>query len=637
MLKVYRALLGSVLLVGASLAAVPAAAERPVTDFTAPDPVGWAKISPSGRMIVAEMDVDGVRKLMVFPIDGQGTSTVIGLGESDLLSASWVNDDWLIARVGRQGRFGQHEVYFSRVVAFRADGAAMHMLEATKGMSDNGSDVIWIAHDGTPRILLSYRNTIYTDEKGFFPQVAMVDVSTGDFKIVASETEGIWDWYADGSGAVRVGVGREQGGTRRRLVYREGAAGLFKEVASVRSDAEVGLFYPVLFTGDPAKAIAFSNQGGYDALFELDLNTMTLGQKVFGVDGYDLSNLVKDPSGTRMLGAVWAESRTKVKWFDEQMAATQLELEKFLPGRSIYISSSSRNGLQHIIWVGASEGISGYYFYDSGIKRLIALSRYRDSTGWAKYGSARYKARDGLEIEAILTRPADREAKNLPVIVMPHGGPRARDYAEWDTWAQFFANRGYLVIQPNFRGSTGYGSNFERAGLGEWGLKMQDDVDDALAWAASEGLADSKRACVIGGSYGGYVALRAAQRNPDLYRCAISFAGVSDLASMMNQDSEDYFGRSGRQYWKGQASDLDAVSPIKFPEQFGIPVLLVHGKKDRRVPVSHSQRMFKALQKAKKNVTYLEQKENDHFFTRDADMEEFLLKAEEFLDKYNPA
>jgi len=193
------------------------------------------------------------------------------------------------------------------------------------------------------------------------------------------------------------------------------------------------------------------------------------------------------------------------------------------------------------------------------------------------------------------------------------------------------------VIQPNFRGSTGYGVEFERAGLGEWGLKMQDDVDDALAWAVAQGYADPKRACVVGGSYGGYVAMRAAQRNPELYRCAISFAGVSSLPDMMRQDSQSYFGRSGREYWKGQVDDLKSVSPINYPEQFGIPLLLVHGKEDQRVPVDHSRKMHSALQKAGKPVQYIEQPKGDHHFTRDEDMHQFLLEAEKFLDKHNPA
>ncbi|QQN75105.1 S9 family peptidase [Croceicoccus sp. YJ47] len=240
-------------------------------------------------------------------------------------------------------------------------------------------------------------------------------------------------------------------------------------------------------------------------------------------------------------------------------------------------------------------------------------------------------------MEAIVTVPQDREAKNLPVIVMPHGGPRARDYEGWDSWAQFFADRGYAVIQPNFRGSTGYGVAFERAGLGQWGLRMQDDVDDALAWAAGKGMVDPARACIVGGSYGGYVAMRAAERNPELYRCAISFAGVADLSKMMSHDSASYVGRGLRAYWKGQVSDLAGVSPINNAQGFGIPVLLVHGKDDLRVPVDQSRDMAKKLRAAGKDVTYIEQAEGDHHFSRDEDLVEFLKAAELFLDTHNPA
>jgi dipeptidyl aminopeptidase/acylaminoacyl peptidase len=145
-----------------------------------------------------------------------------------------------------------------------------------------------------------------------------------------------------------------------------------------------------------------------------------------------------------------------------------------------------------------------------------------------------YKARDGLPIEAVVTTPKGREARKLPVIVMPHGGPWAHDTLDYDYWAQFLASKGYLVIQPNFRGSTGYGQEFERRGEGQLGLAMQDDVNDALAWAVSEGLADGKRACIVGASYGGYAAMWGAARDPDLWRCSISIAGVASLRREVN-------------------------------------------------------------------------------------------------------
>jgi dienelactone hydrolase len=633
MLKFSRALLGSVLLATASIVAAPAFAERPVTDFTDKEKMEWAKLSPDGSTLIADMKIGGESKLAIMPLSGQGAVLPIGLGEGELHSVNWVGNDWLVATVGRKGHYNGYEVYLSRVVAFRADGTQMRLLEPTSGLADSGGVVRWVAKDGTPEILLEYRSSVFIGEPGFFPRVARVDISRDKWTRVTDEMEGVWNWYADTTGAVRVGTGSEKGGLRKRLVYREGSSGLFKEVAAVERDD--WLPEPELFLRDN-KALTISRHEGFAGVYELDLATMKVGAKVFSKPGYDVTGIIRDPIDPHGLrGIAWLEDRQQVLWFDPRFQAVQRTIDAAFPGGRPTIESSSHDANRHVIHV-ARTAKSGYYLLDLSAKRLTPIVTMGDEAGWVTVASHRYKARDGLEIETFLTFPDGKEAKNLPVIVMPHGGPRWRDHAGWDAWGQFFADRGYLVIQPNFRGSTGYGVEFERAGLGEWGLKMQDDVDDALAWAVAQGYADPKRACVVGGSYGGYVAMRAAQRNPEIYRCAISFAGVSSLPDMMRQDSQSYFGRSGREYWKGQVDDLKSVSPINFPQQFGIPLLLVHGKEDQRVPVEHSRKMYAELQKAGKPVQYVEQPKGDHHFTRDEDMHQFLLEAEKFLDKHNP-
>lgn len=615
----------------------PALAERPVEAFLEPNGIGWAELSPDGKKLVLEMDVQGERRILVMPLHGEGESVVINKpDETEIFDVSWVNDEWLIAQLGRKGRYQGFPTYISRVVSFRADGKEMHLLEPdSRQMMPYGGGVAWMANDGTPRILLEYALDGSHSESAYFPQVAMVDVSTGKFSREVSPMQDITDWYADGTGMIRVGVGAEKRGARTRMVYRDPGDSLLKERASVEFGEE--LVAPVLFLADGKTALTISNRDGHDAVYELDLVSMSLGKKIFGVPGYDVSGIVKNASENRLLGVRWRDQRSRVKWFDQTMADAQALLEASLPGHAPMIVSSSDDLNRHVVYTSGNQGIAGYFLFDVGQKRLTPISRAEDDGGWAIPRTYRYTARDGLAMDAVVTLPRGLEAKNLPVLIMPHGGPRARDSEGWDTWAQFFADRGYAVIQPNFRGSTGYGVEFEKAGLGEWGLKMQDDVDDALAWAVKKGMVDPRRACIIGGSYGGYVAMRAAERNPDLYRCAISFAGVSDLGEMMRHDSKGYFGAGLRKYWKGQLSDVDGVSPINNVEAIGIPVLLVHGKKDQRVPVEQSREMAEKLTKAGKDVLYIEQKDNDHHFSRDEDMVEFLLAAEKFLDEHNPA
>lgn len=294
-----------------------------------------------------------------------------------------------------------------------------------------------------------------------------------------------------------------------------------------------------------------------------------------------------------------------------------------------------------LVRVGDASQPGSIYYYDaedSGSMKLFAyLNGAIRSARLGPVSTFRYKARDGLSIEAVLTLPKGRDPKNLPLIVMPHGGPEARDSASYDWWAQFLADRGYAVVQPNYRGSTGYGKKFMDAGDGEWGLKMQDDLNDAVTDLANRGIVDSKRVCIVGASYGGYAAMRGAQRDGTKFRCAISYAGVSDLNGMIRYDSKFLNANAARAGWRQSAPDLKAVSPVNHAADFSTPILIMHGKKDLRVPVAQSRRMVNRLKAAGKSVEYTEQPEGDHHFTREADRVQFLEAIEVFLAKHNPA
>jgi dipeptidyl aminopeptidase/acylaminoacyl peptidase len=253
----------------------------------------------------------------------------------------------------------------------------------------------------------------------------------------------------------------------------------------------------------------------------------------------------------------------------------------------------------------------------------------------------RYKAADGLELSGVLTLPPGREAKNLPIVVFPHGGPGARDYPNFDWWAQAFASRGYAVFQPNFRGSTGFGLAFQRAGDGEWGRKMQSDISDGLGELIRQGIVDSKRACIMGGSYGGYAALAGVTLQHGLYRCSVAVAGVSDLARMVQTDIRQ---RGGNEVLQralksevGSGRDLKLVSPINFADQADAPVLLIHGKDDTVVAYAQSQAMYSALHKAGKQVEFVTMPNEDHWLSRSATRLMMLEAAVAFVEKYNPS
>jgi len=253
-----------------------------------------------------------------------------------------------------------------------------------------------------------------------------------------------------------------------------------------------------------------------------------------------------------------------------------------------------------------------------------------------------YKAADGLDMEGVLTLPPGGSGKNLPVVVLPHGGPESLDDLGFDTWAQVFAARGYAVFQPNFRGSAGYGVEFRNAGFGQWGRKMQTDISDGLAALVAEGIVDPKRACIVGASYGGYAALAGVTVQQGLYRCAASYSGVSDPADMLLQGARDGASKASRRYWNsylGSSSPSEIpkdISPRALAERADAPILLVHGMKDTVVSPDQSRDMASALRRAGKPVEYIELKDEDHWLSRSATRLQWFKAMVEFVQKHNP-
>ena len=597
-------------------------------------------LSPDGEKIAARVAIDGVQRLVIKPVFQSGGNPVaIGVGENDLNWWRWVNEDWLVAGTGGVSSVRGDEWYVRRAIGIEAATGEVRPLlfnEAAQG----ADDVLWIARDGTPRILLALQKSVFSNEPEFWPEVVEVDVSTVRSKRVVRSREGVMDWYADGAGTVRMGIGYSDREQSSRLLYRQSDGSGFRTVDRAKRKKDERLTVPALFLADPGRALTFDDADGFTALYELDLETLALGKKVFGVPGHDVRGLIADATGAGLAGIGFVDDSRRVRWIDPKLAEVQAALDKAVGDRRATIESLSRDRNRMIVHVGGADRPGAYYFFDTGVgaMQLYAHSNVRlKNARLAPVRTIRYRARDGLEIPAVLTLPVGREAKGIPLILMPHGGPRARDSEEWDWWVQFLADRGYAVVQPNYRGSTGYGTAFEDRGEGEWGLKMQDDLNDAVAHLAAEGIVDPKRVCIVGGSYGGYAAMRGAQRDGSLFRCAVSFAGVSDLGHLARSDRNSLFRRTRDSFLRDQAPDFKSVSPINFADQFSAPILLVHGKKDLVVPVRQSREMAERLEKAGKPFEYLEQPEADHHFSREQDRREFLERLEAFLQRHNPA
>lgn len=324
----------------------------------------------------------------------------------------------------------------------------------------------------------------------------------------------------------------------------------------------------------------------------------------------------------------------------------QADLDKAVGAeRQAWVVSHSRDYGILVISLGGSSDPGAYYLYQQAegvMHRFAKVNEHLIADQLAPSKYVHYKTRDGQALTAYLTLPVGRPAKGLPLIILPHGGPfGVRDDGDFDEEVQFFANRGYAVLQPQFRGSGSFGKVFEDSAQGQWGRAMQDDLDDGMDWLAGQGIVDAKRVCVIGSSYGGYAALWAATRNPERYRCAASFAGISDVPKWLKYSGR-FEGTKHRENWRSRLQgdntfDLKTVSPLYTVDRLKVPVLIAHGDADPRVPFKQSKQYADALTAAGKVHEFYPIPDEVHGFTKAANEQLWLDKLDAFLAKYNPA
>ena len=362
-----------------------------------------------------------------------------------------------------------------------------------------------------------------------------------------------------------------------------------------------------------------------------------------------LDGLIHDPDTLALLGGYQLKGDDLTyTFFDPAAQKTWNSVVKAFPGERVTLASWSKNRRRVVVRVDSPVEGPAFAFVDLDTKQASWLGDiYKDvgSKTISEVRSIKYKAADGLEISGYLTLPKGRDPKNLPLIVLPHGGPEGRDEPGFDWWSQALASRGYAVLQPNFRGSEGFGWDFVKAGFGEWGKKMQTDLSDGVRHLAKQGIIDPKRVCVVGASYGGYAALAGATLDKGVYRCAVAVAGVADLKKFLQTNIRLNNGEVGasQRYWLrfmgadgAKDPDLTAISPAQQAAKVDIPILLIHGKDDTVVRYDQSQAMADALKKAGKPFQFVTLDGEDHWLSRGATRQKMLNETVAFVEKNNP-
>lgn len=605
-------------------------------------------LSPDGSQMVYRQNADGKTFLTIRALSDEKSYSTTMPDDTDLNWYRWAGNGQVLFSVsslkqyrGRRGYIGDE---FRQVEMYLIDTTTRQSRYiGLKNGGPDGDNILHLDPDGS-FLLLEVRESIYK-----YPSVYRIDLATNEAELVVKDQLSIWDWVADNAGTVRMGLSYRQNATL--IYYRSSAAERFKRIDKVKDKDVVDNGKEPLFDGfniiaGSDEAYVLSNQKtGRFGLYKFNLKTREIGEKIFDHDTSEVTRFSWYDDGATLRAAYYTDSRDRVHWFDNYLAEQQKMLDQALPDQEVWIASKSRDKSKMIIFSTSPQDPGSFYLYEPAVKKMERFAGVKDQIDPDNMAITTYEsylARDGTKISAYVTIPRGRDPKNLPLIILPHGGPYGiRDTMDFNMETQFLANRGYVVLQPNFRGSGGYGEDFFELGEGQIGRSMQDDLDNGMDWLAKRGIVDPARVCIVGSSYGGYAALWGVTRNPERYRCAASFAGVTDFNTQLRYDRQFFKSRYNRK-WKETVKgeddfDLDNVSPVRMVDQLKRPVLLVHGKKDSNVPYSQFKLYKEKLEDRGADAVFVTYEKEGHGLREFENRKDWLDQLDKFLAEHNPA
>lgn len=630
-----------------------------------------AAISPNGEYI-ATIASDGTveRMVVVYPLRG-GDPVVMRVGNENALGLSWLNNEYIAVVYRERHRVIGQDRDFNWLVLVKADGSEMRELtnlsQARQGRSvsivsrlvDDPNGVLLMMaqpRESTGMAARRGRGAAVYIERGLY----RYDLERRTTTRVDTGNENTVTWLTDANGNPIF---------RQDVVERDWSIELFQASGrswsrlyrsqyererfgrrSFRTYADLGIVQGATPDHENLYFSTVRNRNRA-AINRFNVANQQIEYDVVSDPVFDVSNIMRDWRTNYVIGASWQGERRRVVYFDDQFASLQEELEEIFPGSDVVISSWDNDFRRIVVRADGGGETGSFYLVDQEANTLSLIAPAYPGITPDMIGETRwvqYEARDGMTIYAYLTLPPGRSnASGLPLVVMPHGGPEARDTYGFDMWADFLAFRGYAVLRPQFRGSTGMGRRYVEAGYRRWGREMQDDLSDGVLHLAETGVIDADRVCIFGWSYGGYAALAGATLTPDLYRCVIAGAPVSDLIAMMEYESRP--GReSALEYWRSNIGDwsgsnptvtraeVEAVSPARQAANVQAPVLLIHPREDIIVPLEQSEIMASALAAADKPHELLVIENDGHNLLRVNTRVETLQAMDRFLRAHNP-
>ena len=603
----------------------------PLEDFFRNSASSGYQISPDGRFISYLAPYHNRMNVFVRPTDAQDSEALRITNETarSIAGYMWADNEWILFMKDTAG----DENY--SLFGVKIDGSETRSytpfpkvrVSLIDDLEEVPDEVLIGMNKRNPECFDPYR----------------LNFKTGELTLLAENPGNIQGWMTDHAGLLRVAVAVVDG-VNTQILYRPTEQEPFKAVLTTNFKDVVSFME---FTPDNREVYAATNLGR-DKLTLVRMNPATCEEleELFSHEKYDITSISYSRKRKKLLSVYATGHKKPVRhYFDSEEEAFRERVKAHFPGKRCGIADTDKQEEHYLIYVGSDRTRGAYYYYEAASDKMTHIA---DLAPWLseevmnEMHPITYTTRDGLEIEAYLTLPdglTPEQAHNLPVVVNPHGGPWSRDCWGFSSETQFLANRGYAVFQMNFRGSTGFGRKFLEASYKQWGLKMQDDISDGVAWLVERGIANPKRVAIYGGSYGGYAVLAGLTFTPSLYACGIDYVGISNLFTFM-QTIPPYW-RPLLEMMHEQVGDpeadkeqLTATSPALHADCIVAPLFIAQGANDPRVNKAESDAMVKALQERGVEVDYMVKDDEGHGFCNQENRFDFYRAMEAFLEKY---
>jgi dipeptidyl aminopeptidase/acylaminoacyl peptidase len=616
---------------------------------------GFPVLSPEGKKIAVTVPVNGRKALAVLDLESRSSKLVAASKDWDIANARWISERRLVFSIN-DSQATAADNRGGGLFAVDAAGGPIRKLGMTvkEAISEQKRyrpvTMLQPANDGTDDILVVFDERNGDPDEVSFGGVDVyrMDTRTGRSKMLTFDSPGkVQQWVVDPANQVRVGISlrndKAAGKLMYHVYYRENQDAKWQLISKF-GYGEAG-FMPVGFDSDN-KTMYVAGRGPDDdtvGLYTWDFDQQAPKELVLRHPRADFGgSLLRDAVTRKVIGAAIDAMKPEVYYFDQDYADLQGLFDVSLKGT---VNSLQKRGDRVLVTASSSTDPGQVYLYDAKTRKMEFLLAFKpdvDPSALSEMQVTQYTARDGLTIPAYLTLPKDKPSKNLPLVVFVHGGPHARDEWGYNPYVQHLASRGFAVLQPQFRMSTGLGWKLHRAGWKQWGLAMQDDLTDGVNWLVKQGMVDPSRVCIMGASYGGYATMFGLAKDPDLYQCGVNFVGVTDIRMLFTVAWSDTSGGAWAQYQQkamhgDPEKDVEYMknsSALEQAHRIKKPVLMAYGAEDIRVPLIHGERMRDKLLKQGNTVEWMVFPGEGHGWVKEENRYKFAQAYQDFIERY---